>query len=1510
MIISLYLDDKIVNFKLPTIVSGSYTFDYDEEYDGSLINIDGKNKRWVLYSTDDVKIMNFDQYTESAELEHNRFYTLRRDNKDYLIYVYSVSETNMIAYSYYSNSTINISKSNTNFSYDCNYIGGGTVQISFKDGIKVINAAKTKLYINKYIINSSELFLKPGDTLELFGLRIIFLAEMILINNLKEKLKIDTNSAGLKNRNFLSEEPPKEIEVKNVDLYGKDDYFSKSPRIRRTIESREIKLATPPKDGESRQMPLILTIGPMLTMAITSVTMVANIMIKISNKETTFKASWPQIVTSGVMLISMLVWPLVTQWYNKRMQKKKKEEIHKKYLEYLNEKRTELQEEARLQKVILYENLLTLEDCLNNLKRKNINFWDKRLDQSDFLTVRLGLGDEKLAVDINYSEEDFTVEENDLRNEADKLIEEFKYIHNVPLGYSFSENVLTDIMGQEYMVINFMNNILLQILTFYSYEELKLVVFTTEANEKKWEYIKFLNHNFDDSKDFRFFASNQEESKVLCEYLSYEVNNRINIEQDNYKPHYLIIIDGYDNVKHYDLINTISETEKNINMSAIILENRLSKLPSKCNRFIIVEQSSATLLKNSFEKQEQVKFMPEIHYNLNMLALTKSLSNIPIEFENTFSQLPESITFMEMEKVGKVEQLNILNRWNTNDSTASLRAEVGVDASGDLMYLDLHEKYHGPHGLIAGTTGSGKSEFIITYILSMAINYSPDDISFILIDYKGGGLALAFENKTTGISLPHLAGTITNLDKAEMARTLVSIDSEVKRRQMMFNNARDKLGESTIDIYKYQKFYKEGKVEEPIPHLFIICDEFAELKSQQPDFMDNLISVARIGRSLGVHLILATQKPSGVVNDQIWSNTRFRVCLKVQDEADSKEMLKRPEAAHIKQSGRFYLQVGYDEYFALGQSGWAGAKYYSYDKVIKQVDKSVNFINNYGANIKSIQAANNIKVEPQGEQLAAVMNSIIEVSDMVSKKCKRLWLENIPAIIVQDELEKKYDYIADSSDIEVIIGEYDAPEKQEQGVVKYNFIKNGNTLVYGSSSSEIEMLLNTLIYATSKNFSSSDINFYIIDYGSESFRKYLPLPHVGGVVFQNDDEEYYNLLKMIREEIAKRKEMFVEYGGQYTNYIKNSGKKIPIKVVIINNYDSLYSSHNDIFDNLPDLVRDSERYGIVFWITGSATNSIHSKITSSCLNNYAFKLKDVSDYATIFGKKLDNPPADIEGRGVLKHEIAHLFQVSSITDNPDTVDEYLINYIKEKKQQDKLGAYKIPILPNKVSFDKVKDYITSKSRIPIGISKKDLEVMQMDFASNIGNIISSNKITNTVTFSKSLLTSMTFFKGIFLVVMDPNNMLDSIKERFANYYTDEFDQKVDNLISVIEKYIDNKSDISGYIYIQSFAKFLSKLTEKNKLTKLLELMKKYEKINMIIVETSNQMKPYIYETWFTQNFNASDGIWIGKGLSDQALLRISNVSKEMTLDYKNDMGYIVSEGSGTLVKLIDYFDSD
>lgn len=1507
MKIYLYLFDRVVSFSLPNEISGSFSFDENPEEESKLINIEARDNKWVIYSTADSRVLIGGTPTINTPIEPNSFYVITRDNKNYLIYISNLLEEKVNTYQYNQDIDLTIGNDNNcNIRYNCEYINGQIAKVHYVDNSLVVELTPNNIiYINNKGINSQHK-INIGDQINVFGLKIMFLSNILLINNPGSKVIINEQLSKITKYYYPTPEPPRNIEIKDIDLYSKDNYYSKSPRIRRIIETKEIKLSPPPKTGEAQELPLILTIGPMLTMGIMSIVTLISTVSRIGSGEATLKDSWASLLTSGAMLLSMFLWPSITRIYNKKMQKKNKEQIIQKYNEYLEEKKQELESETKLQKEILIENLITTDECLNIIQKRGLNFWDKRIDQDDFLVARIGIGNELLDVKVNYPEEGFTIEEDELRKQADKMVEKYKYIENVPIGYSFYENKITAIMGNTYKSHSFINNIILQLITFYTYEDIKFVVFTNENNEHYWDYIKYLNHNFNNEKKFRFFSSTIESSKNVSDYLNIEVNNRIESKSKFIKPHYIILIDDYDRVKRSDFIKNITEIDENLGFSIILLEEKLSKLPSKCNNFISLGiNKQGGILKNSYEKQEQTIFFDEINYNIDMMSITKILSNIPIEFEEGLKQLPDAISFMEMERVGKVEQLNVLNRWNTNDATSSLKAEVGVDEQGDLMYLDLHEKYHGPHGLIAGTTGSGKSEFIITYILSMCINYSPDDVSFILIDYKGGGLALAFENRTTGIVLPHLAGTITNLDKTEMDRTLVSIDSEVKRRQQMFNIARDSLGESTIDIYKYQKYYKEGRLKEPIPHLFIICDEFAELKSQQPDFMDNLISVARIGRSLGVHLILATQKPSGVVNDQIWSNSKFKVCLKVQDESDSKEMLKKPDAAYLKQAGRFYLQVGYDEYYALGQSGWCGAKYYPSEKIVKQVDKSVNFLDDCGNYIKSIEAGNGIRVAPQGEQLGNIMKLIIDVSNSINKKSKRLWLDNIPDMILIDNLEKKYSMVKAPYNVEALIGEYDAPEKQEQGKVLYNYIKDGNTIIYGNDGGEREFLLNNLIYSTSKNYTPEEVNFYIIDYGSESLRRYQTLPQLGGMVFQGEEEKFSNLFKLIGTELQTRKKLFSDFGGEYTNYIKNSQNKLPLIVIILNNYDSIYEANQNLYDDLPELVRDSERYGVVFIFTCNAVNSVHNKISSNCHNIYAFKLKDQSDYNSIFNTRTKLNPKENQGRGLVEIDGVHEFQTASIIEDDDKLNGYLIQFINNQKQINKTKAKKIPTLPNIVRIDDVKEEMTSLSNIPIGISRRELEICTVDYLSNLGNIISSNKLINTKNFVLSLIAIFKYLK-INLFIFDQLKLLSLNTQYHQNYYTENIEEVFDKINTYIDQLIEQKSQTEGIVLIYGLDKFISKVNDNSKLEQLVQSIKKYEKFGIIIVDDAAKIKNYTYESWFTSIFNTNDGIWIGRGISDQNILHLSNISRDMTKEIKNNMGYLVTEGSAILCKLIDF----
>ena len=1517
MRLTLFTVNKAFEYFLPKQVSGSYSFGEEVGEEQKILNIEAIDNNWTIYAKDGLSILHDNQYLTELNLCENEFYVFQKEKNTYFLLTSPLYEEGTKIYMYDQNINLHIGSTNdANVYYPNPYIDGIPAQIKMVNGQLILyNAKDSVIYLNNERVTEQQNVMKIGDTLNVLGLRIMFLDHVFMINNPYKGITLNTASAYIQEFNYTTEKY-ENIEVKDIDLYNKDSYFSKSPRIRRIIEEKEIKIDKPPNNNQEEELPVLLTAGPMISMGAMSGMTLINTITRVTSGQATMADSWPSIVTGCLMLTTSILWPFLTKAYNKHAKRDKRRRTIQVYSNYLDMKEADLKKELILQKNILDENLIKSIDCLKIINTRKNNFWCKRIEQSDFLSARIGIGNIPLKVKVNWPEEGFEIEQDDLKVMAENLIEKYKYIENSPLEYSFYENFLTAMMGIEKKCYGLAHNVLLQFMTFYCYDELKIIVFTSDQKARKWDYLKYSNYCFNTEKNVRFFATNVEEAKELSSYLMQELNFRIQITEggtkplNSIKPYYLIICDNYSMYKKIDFFKVLLEMDNNIGYSTIIIENKLDKLPSKCINFINLNEGSSGVLKNSYEKAEITNFHDEIDYSINMMSITKILANIPIEVETAGGKLPEAIEFLEMEKVGKVEQLNILNRWKMNDSTKSLKAEVGVDEENNLMYLDLHEKFHGPHGLVAGTTGSGKSEFIITYILSMSMNYSPDDVAFILIDYKGGGLAFAFENKLTGVKLPHLAGTITNLDKSEMNRTLVSIDSEVKRRQAEFNKARDMLGESTIDIYKYQRFYHEGKLKEPIPHLFIISDEFAELKSQQPEFMDNLISVARIGRSLGVHLILATQKPSGVVNDQIWSNTKFRVCLKVADASDSNEMLKKPDAALLKQSGRFYLQVGTDEIYALGQSGWAGAKYYPSDKIHTKVDKSIDFIDNMGQIIKTIQESNGqAQKEAQGEQLAAVMSEIIKVAGQVNKKAKKLWLDNVPPIVLTDQIETKYAIKHTPYNVTATLGEFDAPELQQQGPVTYNLIEDENLLICGTDGAERENLLTSLIYSVCKNHTSDEVNFYSIDYGSESLRMFMSLPHFGGMVFTGELEKYTNLIKIINNETTKRKKLFIDYGGDYQNYIKNSGQKLPLKVIIINNYDTLKEDIESSFEEMPELLRDSARYGIIYIITANGMNSTGTRLNQNIKTYMALRLKDSFDYADVLGGKTKQVPAEIPGRGMINNDGIHEFQTGSLTEDVADLSKFVIDFVKVQKDKNQTKAPKIPTLPEHVRLEDIMDEITDLKAVPIGIKKKNLETVKVDLLANVGNLVLSNKLSNTKKFVRSIVNLFKYMK-VGTILIDTMNELSMEKPNVSNYFNENFDDVITKINDFVDKVIAQPTQNNIVICIYGIDKLRTKLSDTKQLEDLFDKLKKHERIPIIVFEENNKIKNYAFDTWYKNLFTNPEGLWIGTGAGDQSVLKISGYNKEASQEIGNDMGFYIAEGIATLSKCLDFITQD
>ncbi|MGN1371406.1 MAG: type VII secretion protein EssC [Candidatus Coprovivens sp.] len=1516
MKITLYYNETMYNFKLPNQVSGSFSFDVDENSEKKLINIEARKGKWVLYSTDFSKIVSGGIVERSIEVEANCFYTIQRDKNIYLILITELYDKTYSTYAYNGTFLLSNLEEHNNFNYEF-FVPNVKFKFYATENfqINIETNGDEKIYLNNLIKSSNPQMVQYGDVVEIYGLNIYVLKNFLLINNPNGTLIINEELSGLKKCQLPIDIDEKSYEeIQDIDMYSLNDYYSKSPRIRRQIEEKDFNIENPPMDQEKEELPALLTLAPMATMVTMAIVRFSNVLSKIVEGTTTLKKSWVSLLTSTLMLASAVLWPSLTRAYQKRMRKHQKIKDENKYITYMKEVTKKLDDECLVQRDILTENLFGITECLKIMNRRGLNFWDKRIDQNDLLVARIGVGDEKLQANIHFSDQPYNIDKTYLRTMAEEMVEEHKILTKVPIGYSFSENKTTAIMGNKSKTHAFVNNILLQFMIFYSYDDLKFMIFTDKEGEKDFEYLKYLNHTFSNDKTMRFFSSDEYSARTLADRIITIIRNRYTKSEEGEPqsskkiPYYLIIVDGMDLINSFQFDKVLTEIEENLGISMIIIENRLPKLPSKCNNFILLGDNTSNIMTNSYNKQETQIFYDEVEYGVNMMSVAKYLSNIPVEIKSSEAGIPQTLTFLEMEKVGKVEQLNILERWKNNNSTQSLKANIGIGSGGELISLDLHEKYHGPHGLIAGTTGSGKSEFIITYILSMAINYSPDDIAFILIDYKGGGLAYAFENESANMILPHLTGTITNLDKSEMDRTLVSIDSEVKRRQKLFNIAREKTGESTIDIYKYQQHFHNGELDEPCPHLFIICDEFAELKAQQPEFMNDLISIARIGRSLGVHLILATQKPSGQVSEQIWTNTKFRVCLKVQNAGDSREMLKRPEAAFIKEAGRFYLQVGNDEIFVQAQSGWAGAKYVPSDTVVKDSDKSINIINETGTIVKSIKAGNSSsKNNENGEQLAAILKNIIEVADMTNKKAKRLWLPSLPPVILLENLIKKYKITHSKYNVKAIIGEYDAPESQQQGLLELNVVENENTLIYGINESEREFFLKTILYSIFTNHDASEINFYIIDYGSASLGVFSDFPQVGEVTFVDEEEKFKNTLKLIKNELKFRKKEFMNYGGDYKSYLKNAPEKLPAIVLLFNNYDSILEIYKNFNDTMLPIIRECSRYGIYIWLSLAATTNIGRRSGQYYKESLCLHMKDDTSYrAAVVGKSKLIPKEDF-GRGLINNGSVHEFQTATIIEDSGELMVFIRNKAKELKEKATVFAKEIKKLPKQVTFDYIKSSIKDLSSIPVGVYRDTLDIATINLNNHQSFIIGGYKIEELRDFTSYFIDIVRNIKGTSTIFVDIKSLYPEIKTKVNNYFDNDVDKTIQNITDFIKKRNEEENP-SGTILlifygIQAIKDSVSKTLILDSLTKEI---KKSNSVKLLVIDGIRGIKTVDTDMWYTNIKNTYEGLWIGRGLAEQTSIRLAERSNELSRIINNKHGYNIVDQIPRFIKLINF----
>lgn len=1518
-------------FTLPKKINGNFWItDYENGKKINLVNIEATENGWQLISNQNAFVLDKqDVMIPYVILKDYSFYLLKNvyKNEKYYIYCSPVYEQNFMELGIDINKKVSFgSASNNDICYALSGVPNNSFTIEKKesDFLLTILDSTTAIYVNHQRVLQEKL-VHYGDILFLFGLKIIPMKKdgvsYLLINNPGNLLKFNANMVNIvpKQCEFVEDN-----QILNDDVFMQQDNFYRTPHFYRAIHEFSLTIDTPPSKKEDENIPALLTIGPMVTMSMTSVVMLLSQFNAIGKGEKDLSSSMTSIVMAIVMLASCLLWPILTKTYKKYSDKKFEKKRQKAYRKYLDKKEDEILLEMNSQKNTLIDNYFSVSKCQDIIRGHNVQLWQRRITDQDFLTIPVGIGNIPMQIEVKYPEEHFTLEEDNLLDMAHELGGKSRILENVPITYSFYENATTGIVGQTTITKSFIDRIVLQIMANYSYDEVKIVTLISKDSEHNWDYIKTIPHSWSNDKSLRYFGSSNDDYREIIYSLDKIWQERKNSDNNLRKiPHYIIITDAIKSIDSYDFIKNVMTNHDNLGFSTIMLVDRISALPNECKNFMEVSREECNIFRSLLNEKIQ-KFQIDFSSLDNLYTCAEELANIPIDIKSELeSSLPNVFQFLEMYQVGKIAQLNSLERWKKSNPVLSLQAPIGIGKSGEIINLDLHEKFHGPHGLIAGTTGSGKSEFIITFILSLAVNYHPYEVQMILIDYKGGSLAGAFVNDL--YKLPHIVGTITNLDGNELNRSLASIESEVKRRQREFNDARKITNESTMDIYKYQKLWREGRLgdKEPISHLFIISDEFAELKEQQPEFMDKLVSVARVGRSLGIHLILATQKPGGVVDSQIWSNTRFRVCLKVQDTGDSQEVLKKPDAAYLKRTGRFYLQVGYDEVYTLGQSAWAGGQYYPSITFKKELDTSVNTISNiaYITTTKESEVKEILKSE--GEELPNIVKYLSLLSEQENIHVRKLWLDKIPAKIFIDSLKSKYQFVRVPFELNPIIGEYDDPSRQKQYLLNIPFSNKGNAIIYGIAGSGKEQFISSLIYSCMSTYAPEEVNFYVLDFGAETLRMYKNSPYVGDIVYVNDEDKVVNLFKMLNDELISRKQLFSNYGGNFQSYIKSKVGTLPNLVITINNFESFSENYEEKVEILNQMSRDSFKYGVFFVVTASNMNSVRIRTRQNFSLTYVLEQNDEMDFSTLLGNCRGKLPSKVKGRGLFKGESIFEFQTASVVKTDEDISQYITKVCDAIATKTKYRAKRIPILPEIVDYEYVKNDLSHDFNVVVGVNKATLKIEKLNMKKSNINLVTAYELEHAINFVKALALQMYEIPNVDFIFLNSTEFSFS-DVAFQKYiFTKQFDAVLDKIILHVETLYKayeeadfNEEILNKYkpmiCFIYGVTDIINKLKDETK-KKFVQLMKQNSSLNLvtfIFVDNPDLLRTFAYEEWFKTAADTSRGIFIGNGLSDQALIKLSKITREDREDIDENYGFVVNMSKPSLIKLLIDFNKN
>lgn len=1084
------------------------------------------------------------------------------------------------------------------------------------------------LYCNDVCVYSTEAH--AGDTLYCGGLRILIGPGTIRLCGAGAGLHCTLPAAGA----------PEEIALPVKPQHNSSFHIAPAAALLPVQDS--IRVEPPPAEPTMPQQGgALMSMLPGIMMALA---MLITCMLSINGSGA---ANLTSMISSMVMVLCMVISCLVPV-FNRRRQKREMRrqqmKIEADYRAYLDKLEQTMKKECEAEVFNLKLRNPPLEGDVVSLavpgggnrqvascamragKNGWSGLWERKPSDADYLQIAVGSGDLEPACRLICQPEPQIGEVPVLYRNMEEKVQKMPRLENVPVTLDLRRNKLVGIVGKKREgVLRQALGMLVELATLHNYEDLRLAVIYNEKEMEFWRFASWIPHLWREDDSMRYLANDAGEIKFLSQKLLEVLHQRSSqhsADGEQPTPWYVIVDADQRLGQRAEVIRELYQAKGDVGMTLIELCESEKLLPRNCDAILDVDHMQLSLRRENTVQEQMLKSM--LDFRQDAEALFRNLSHIRLQNAEQKQKLETNLSFLDMLRVGNTEQLNIRRRWKESDPVHSLAVPLGQDGDGFPVMLDIHQKAHGPHGLVAGMTGSGKSELLISYILAMAVNFRPDEVSFILIDFKGGGMADVFRG------LPHLAGSITNLDGNELRRSFLAIESELEHRQQIFQQTTRELQLNAVDIYKYQELYRQGRVAQPMPHLIIVSDEFAELRHQQGDFMEQLIRIARIGRSLGVHLILATQKPDGVVDEQIRSNTRYRICLKVQDKQDSQAVLERPDAAALTAAGRFYLKVGMNEIFELGQSGYTGTPYLPKAQYEPPRDDTVSLLDEQGRVILAAAPAVHTQT-PDLKQITAVLQKISQAAQDEKLEQHFIWAK--PLEVVHRTVSSE----AAAEEMQVQVGSYDDLYNREHKSLRVSLGSSGGAVVYGMSGSGKSEFVSRVLMECMQAYSPKQIQFYLADADSGTLQAFENAGHTAYLAMPGEYSQYEEMLEKVNAKIEERRRLLQPFGGDRARYLA-SGQEMPLVLCVVHGSSGFFSGRNSdtLIEKLRDICRNGPKYGVCVLITAADSRSIHYSLSTLFRQVYVLKMANDDEYDNLLGRTRGIRPMDGLGRGLIR----------------------------------------------------------------------------------------------------------------------------------------------------------------------------------------------------------------------------------------------------------------------------------